>query len=158
MTRIIDRDIVAALVLFVVGGVALTQMGTGMQNWIFPQVLTYLILLIGAVLVLRVVFAAALKRAPDIMRVTREQRGMVIDVVVFCAIVLAYVLVLDGLGFWLASFLMLSVASIYLTPNKTARNVTMAIAVPLITCIVAYVIFLHVFYVPVPEATWWAGF
>lgn len=158
MTRIIDRDIVAALVLFVVGGVALTQMGTGMQNWIFPQVLTYLILLIGAVLVLRVVFAAALKRAPDILRVTREQRGMVIDVVVFCAIVLAYVLVLDGLGFWLASFLMLSVASIYLTPNKTARNVTMAIAVPLITCIVAYVIFLHVFYVPVPEATWWAGF
>ena len=82
---------------------------------------------------------------------------IVIDVLVFCAIVLAYILVMNGLGFWLASFLMLSLASIYLTPQKTPRNIGLAIVVPLAACIVAYVVFLHVFYVPLPEATWWPG-
>jgi hypothetical protein len=33
----------------------------------------------------------------------------------------------------------------------------LAIVVPLATCVVAYVVFLHVFYVPLPEATWLPG-
>jgi hypothetical protein len=65
--------------------------------------------------------------------------------------------VMNGLGFWLASFLMLSVASFYLTQKKTRRNLTLAVAVPLGVCIVAYLVFLRVFYVPLPEATWWSG-
>jgi len=53
---------------------------------------------------------------------------------------------------------MLSLTSIYLTQDKTRRSMGLAIVVPLATCVVAYVLFLHVFYVPVPKATWWAGF
>lgn len=82
---------------------------------------------------------------------------MVIDVVVFGVIVVAYMMVVNGLGFWLSSFLMLSLTSLYLTPQKTRRNVTLAIVVPLVACILAYIVFLHVFYVPVPTATWWPG-
>jgi hypothetical protein len=145
------------LVLFVIGGVALSAMGTDPRNWIFPQVLTYLILFMAALLVGRVVLGTVVKRAPDIMRATREGRNAFVDLLVFCAIVLVYILVLNGLGFWLASFLMLSLASIYLTPQKTPRNIGLAVVVPLIACVLAYLIFLHLFYVPVPEATWWAG-
>jgi uncharacterized membrane protein len=155
--RVIDRDLVSALVLFFIGGVSLSAMGTDMRNWIFPRVLTYLILIVATVLVARVVLAAVKKRAPDIMRTSREDRGIFVDVLVFCAIVLAYILVVNGLGFWLSSFLMMSLASIYLTPDKTLHNVGLAIVVPLVACVLAYFVFLQLFYVPLPEATWWPG-
>jgi hypothetical protein len=155
--RVLDRDLVSGLVLFFIGGVALSAMGTDPRNWIFPQVLTYLILFMGVLLVGRVLLGAVVKRAPDIMRSTREGRSAFVDLLVFCAVVLVYILVVDGLGFWLSSLLMLSVASIYLTPHKTPRNIGLAIVVPLVACVLAYLVFLHLFYVPVPEATWWAG-
>jgi hypothetical protein len=155
--RVIDRDLVSALVLFFIGGVSLSAMGTDMRNWIFPRVLTYLILIVATVLVARVVLAAVKKRAPDIMRTSSEDRGIFVDVLVFCAIVLAYILVVNGLGFWLSSFLMMSLASIYLTPDKTLHNVGLAIVVPLVACVLAYFVFLQLFYVPLPEATWWPG-
>jgi hypothetical protein len=155
MQRIVDRDLVSALLLFLIGGVFQSQMGTGMEDWIFPEVLTYLILMLGALLLLRVVLAALAKRAPDLLRISREERGMAVDVFVFCIIALAYMMVINGLGFWLSSFLMLSLTSLYLTAKKTRRNVTLAIVVPLFACVLAYVVFLHLFYVPVPTATWW---
>lgn len=154
MQRIVDRDVVSALLLFLIGGIFQSQMGTGMEDWIFPQVLTYLIMSIGALLLLRVALA---KRAPDLLRMSREERGMVVDVGVFCVIVVTYMMVVNGLGFWLSSFLMLSLTSLYLTPQKTRRNITLAILVPLVACVLAYIVFLHVFYVPVPTATWWPG-
>jgi uncharacterized membrane protein YkvI len=66
--------------------------------------------------------------------------------------------VMYGLGFWLASVIMTSAASIYLTLEKTRRNIKLAVVVPICSCIVAYFVFLHVFYVPFPEASWWSGF
>jgi ABC-type iron transport system FetAB permease component len=132
-------------------------MGPDPRNWIFPRVLTYLILLVAALLVVRVVLAAVAKRAPDMLRASKEDWRIFVDLVVFCAIVLAYILVVNGLGFWLASFLMLSIASIYLTPKKTPRNIGLAFVVPFVACVLAYLVFLRLFYVPVPEATWWPG-
>ncbi|MFT5181570.1 MAG: hypothetical protein ACI8S3_001454 [Alphaproteobacteria bacterium] len=157
MQRLMDRDLLTALVLFGIGAVSLSSTGDGPKDWIFPLLATYLILGIAVALLARVVLAAVLKRAPDIVDGFRENRLVVIDLLVFCAIVLAYVLVLNGLGFWLSSFLMLTLASIYLTQDKTRRNLVLAIIVPLVACILAYVIFLRVFYVPMPEATWWPG-
>jgi hypothetical protein len=61
----------------------------------------------------------------------------------FLWIALGYLLVTHGLKFWLSSFLMLSLASIYLTLEKTRHNLGLAIVVPLATCVVAYVVFLH---------------
>jgi hypothetical protein len=157
LRKLVDRDLVSALVLFFIGGVSLSEMGTDMRNWLFPQVLTYLILFIGALLALRVVLAGVTKRAPDIMRASSEGWGIFVDVLVFCLIVFVYILLLNGLGFWLASFLMLSLASIYLTPDWTPRNIGLAVVVPLVACVLAYFVFLHLFYVPLPEATWWPG-
>ena len=63
----------------------------------------------------------------------------------------------DTAGFWLASFLMLTLTSIYLTLDKTRSNIRLAVVVPLASCIVFYLVFLHLFYVPFPKATWWPG-
>jgi hypothetical protein len=136
----------------------LSQEGNDLMNWVFPRLATYVVLGIGAVLLARVVLGAAIKRLPDTFQWEPEDRPVVIDLVVFCAIVLAYVFVMYRLGFWLSSFLMLSLASIYLTLDKSRRNIGVAIVASIGTCIVAYIVFLHVFYVPLPEGRWWEGF
>jgi len=53
---------------------------------------------------------------------------------------------------------MLTLTSVYLTLEKTRKNLILAVVVPLAACVVSYIVFLHVFYVPLPEARWWMGF
>lgn len=158
MRKVIDRDFVSALILLAFGGIFLSVSGTDTRNWIFPRMLIYIILFAGAVLAARVLLGPVVKHVPDLLNVSRDDRHAFVDVFVFCALVLGYILVMNGLGFWLASFIVLVLGSIYLTPEKTPRNLGIAVVVPLAACIVAYFVFLHVFYVPVPTATWWAGF
>ncbi len=131
--------------------------GDDVKNWIFPLLAAYLILGIAAALVARVVFAAIMRHVPDIVHLSPEDRIAAIDVLVFFLIVLAYMFVMYGLGFWLSSLLMLSLTSIYLTLDKTRRNIRLAMIVPLGACVLFYFVFLHLFYVPFPKATWWPG-
>ena len=157
MQRLMDRDLLTALVLFCIGAVFWADSGDDVKDWVFPLLAAYLIMGIAAALAARVVFAAIMKRVPDTIHLAPEDRVVVIDVLVFILIVLAYMFVMFGLGFWLASLLMLSLTSLYLTLEKTRRNLTNAIVVPLVACVIAYFVFLHVFYVPFPKATWWSG-
>jgi len=154
---IIDRDLLTALVLFGVGAVFSADSGDNVKDWIFPLLATYLVLGIAVALVLLVIFRAIMKRLPDIPHLTEEDRIAYFDVLVFFLIVLAYILVMRGIGFWLSSLLMVTLTSIYLTLEKTRHNMMLALVVPLLFCIVAFFVFTHVFYIPFPEATWWPG-
>ncbi|MGI9521314.1 MAG: tripartite tricarboxylate transporter TctB family protein [Hyphomicrobiaceae bacterium] len=157
MVRLFDRDFLTAVVLFIVGGVAWFSAGGDVKNWIFPLLAIYLILGIAAALLARVIFSSLMSNVPDVVDLSSEDQTVLFDVLVFLVIVLAYMFVMYGLGFWLASFLLLSSASMYLTLDKTRRNLALALIVPLAACAAAYFIFLHVFYVPFPKATWWVG-
>jgi hypothetical protein len=158
MQKLADRDLISALVLFLIGAISWSQEGDDVMNWVFPRLASYVALAIGAVLLARVVFGAAIKRLPDTFEWGPEDRAVAIDLVVFCAIVLGYVFVMYGLGFWVSSFLMMSLASIYLTLDKSRRSIGVAVLASVGTCIVAYIVFLHIFYVPLPEARWLEGF
>ena len=157
MRRLLDRDLLTALVLFGIGGVFLSASGNDQRDWIFPLLATYLVLGIAVALVLLVMFRAIMKRLPNLLHLTAEDRVAYFDALVFFLIVLAYILVMPGIGFWLSSLLMVTLTSIYLTLEKTRHNMMLALVVPLLFCIVAFFVFTHVFYVPFPEATWWPG-
>ena len=157
MRRLLDRDLLTALALFCISAMFSSDPSDNVKDWIFPLLANYLILTIAVALVARVVFAAIMKHPLDIVHLAPEDRNAYIDVLVFFLIVLAYMFVMYGLGFWLSSLLMLSLTSIYLTLDKTHRNIRLALVVPFASCIVFYFVFLHVFYVPFPEATWWPG-
>ena len=158
MQKFMDRDLLAGLTLFFVGAVALANAGSDVMNWAFPLMAAYFIMFAAALLVVRALFTAVTKRALDIIRLSAEDRIVWLDVFTFLLIALCYLLVMYGLGFWLSSFLMLALVSLYLTKDKTFHNVALAIVTPLAACIVAYIVFMHVFYVPLPEATWWGAF
>ena len=157
MQKLMDRDFLAALVLLFIGIVSLAEEGPDLMNWVFPRLATYFVLIVAVILITRVIFADFVERAPDIISLAADDRIVFMDVFLFLLIALVYLLVMYGLGFWLSSFLMLSLASTYLTLEKTRRNMGVAIIVPLAACVVAYLVFLHVFYVPLPKATWWPG-
>jgi len=157
MQKLMDRDLLAGLVLFVIGAIALANAGSDLMNWAFPLMAAYFVMFAAALLVARAVFGAVVQRVPDILSISAEDRTVWLDVFTFLLIALAYLLVLYGLGFWLSSFVMLVLASVWLTQDRTRHNLGLAIVVPLATCVVAYIVFQHVFYVPVPEAHWWPG-
>ena len=127
MRRLIDRNLLTALVLFSVGAVFSADSAADEKDWIFPLLANYLILGIAVALVARVLFAAIMKDLPDIIHLAPEDRFAFIDVLVFFLIVLAYMFVMYGLGFWLSSLLMLLLTSIYLTLDKTRRNIGLAL-------------------------------
>jgi hypothetical protein len=157
MQKLLDRDFLAALVFFLIGSIALAKAGTDLMNWAFPLMAAYFIMLAAAGLVVKAIVAAVAERAPNLINVSAQDRIVWRDVFTFLLIALGYLLVMYGLGFWLSSFLMLSLASIYLTKERTRHNLGLAIVVPLATCVLAYVVFMHVFYVPLPEAAWLPG-
>ena len=84
-----------------------------------------------AVLVMQVMFRPAMKRLPDVIHLAPEDRIAYFDVLVFCLIVFAYILVMYGLGFWLSSLLMLLLTANYLTLEKARKNVILAMVVPI---------------------------
>ena len=157
MRVFLNRDLLTALVLLGVGALFSADGGDEIKDWIFPLLATYVVFGIAAALLGLVVFRAIAKRLPDVVHLTSEDRLAYLDVLVFFLVVLVYVFVMYGLGFWLSSFLMLLLTSVYLTLDKTRKNVGLAVVVPLVACIAAYFLFTHVFYVPFPEPTWWPG-
>ena len=158
MQRLLDRDLVTGLVLLCVYTLFIADSSADPKDWIFPILANYVILIIGIILFARGAFALIFNRLPDILHITRDERLAYTDVLIFFLIVLGYMFIMYGLGFWLSSWLMLSVTSIYLTLDKTPRNIRLAMIVPLGTCIACYYAFLYFFYVPFPRATWWIGF
>ena len=158
MDRLRDKDLLTSVILFILGFVFWSNSGDDVKDWIFPLLAAYLALGIAALLMAKAVFSVATNTAPDLIDRLSDHRIVVIDILVFSAIVQVYILLLYGLGFWLASFLMLTATSLYLTLEKTRRGVLVAVLVPLGVCVLAYVVFLRIFYVPLPEASWWAGF
>lgn len=159
MHRLMDRDFLSSALLFVIGMVAFSQTGDDSpRDWVLPFLAIYALLAIAAALFVNFLFNSFVRNAPDIVRPIREDVPVYTDVAVFSVIVGCWVLLMYGLGFWLASFFMLSASSFYLTREKTRKNLTVNMVVSLGATVVAFVVFLHVFYVPVPAATWWAGF
>ena len=154
MHRLADRDFLAALLLFFIGAVSLSQAGSEQRDWMLPLLATYTILAIAAALLLRFLIVVVINNAPDVVRMLREERPIYADLIVFGIIVLIWQSLMFLIGFWIASFFMLFAASFYLTLEKTRKNLALDVIVPLGACVVAFFVFLHVFYVPLPVPSW----
>ena len=138
MRKLMNRDFLAALVLFFIGAVALAKAGSNFMDWVFPLLAAYFIMFSATALVVCAVYSAVAERGLDIISLRAQDKTVCLDVFTFLVIALGYLLVMYGLGFWLSSFLMLSLASLYLTRDKSRHNVTLAIVVPLAACVTAY--------------------
>lgn len=154
MRRLADKDFLTALVLFGISAIFSVGSSSDPKDWAFPLLANYVLLTIAIILLARAIFSAFLKREPDTVEFSSDDRLSFADVLVFLVIVLAFMFVMFGLGFWPSSLFMLVLTSVYLTAERTRRNMVMAIIVPIGICIAAFIIFTHLFYVPFPGAGW----
>jgi len=157
MKRLADRDLLTSLMLFGVSALFSVGSSSDPKDWAFPLLANYVTLGIAIAFLAKFIFSVAMKHLPDLIQMTANDRLSTLDVIVFMVIVLVYLFTMFGLGFWPSSLIMLILASVYLTQERTTRNIRLAIIVPICICIVAYLIFTQVFYVPFPEAGWFAS-
>lgn len=149
MRKVIDRDLLGALALLVIGAVSISQMGTKTADWAFPRTLTYTIIAIAVAMIARVVFRAIRGLGSDTLTMAGHGQTAT-DVLVFSVVILVYVLLIPALGFWLDSFLMLVITSVYLTTSRNIKSMVIAAVTAAAICALAYFIFLDVFYIPFP--------
>ncbi|MBS29077.1 MAG: hypothetical protein CL566_09195 [Alphaproteobacteria bacterium] len=157
MKRFVDRDLVTALMLFGVSALFSVGSSSDPKDWAFPLLANYVTLGIALAFLVKFIIAVVMKHRPDLITMTSDNWVSAKDVLVSLMTVLVYLFVMFGLGFWPASLIMLILTSLYLTQERTTRNIRLAIIVPICICILAFLIFTHVFFVPFPESGWFAG-
>ncbi|MBT7360783.1 MAG: tripartite tricarboxylate transporter TctB family protein [Rhodospirillaceae bacterium] len=157
MKRLADRDLLTAIMLFGVSALFSVGSSSDPKDWAFPLLANYVTLGIAIAFLAKCIVASVRKHVPDLLVMTADDKASAVDVVVFMVIVLAFLLAMFRLGFWPSSLIMLIGASLYLTRERTTRNIRMAIIAPICISIVAFLVFTQVFYVPFPESSWFAG-
>jgi hypothetical protein len=124
--------------------------GEGALDWVFPLSLSYTLAIIGVYLTIRGLLGFG--DTTDTLLPILRGRG--VDVFVFAVLTAIYVGLARAIGFWTMSAVMLFAGSIYLDPVRSKKRIALAAVVAFTVCIVAYVLLLRVFYVPLPRARW----
>jgi hypothetical protein len=145
----ISTDVLGAVALFAIAGVLLSQTGDDLRDWVLPRTLNYLLIAVGAILLVRGLLRPR-ATVPAVPRLSRSGR----DAVLFVAVAVGYVVVMPIVGFWLTSAVVIFVLSLMLAESRNMRTVLVSLAAAVAICIVFYVLMLHVFYVPLPEGVW----
>lgn len=142
-------DLGAGLALLVIAAVAASGLGKGTQDWLFPQALTCLLAAVGAVLILRWLVLRPRRRGAD--AAAEDSRGTRTDVLVTVGVIVVYALVIPLIGFWISSFLMLVGLCLYISDRRSVRSAAVIVGVSVAVCVVTYLVFEQIFYVPVPS-------
>lgn len=150
----VNVEIIAAVVLAAIATIFLVFAGEGVRDWLMPVTLSYVLIAAAAYLLVRGLLGRG-ERVPIVPAVLRGKRSR-IDVLIFAALAVAYVALLRPLGFWLVSLPMLVLGSLFLSPSHDRRTVVTAVLAACAVCVVFYVVFGYVLYVPLPRG--WSGF
>ena len=137
MKRFADRDLLTAVMLFGVSALFSVGSSSDPKDWAFPLLANYVTLGIAIAFLAKFIVAAVRKHLPDLLAMTADDKASAVDVVVFMVVVLAFLLAMFRLGFWPSSLIMLILTSLYLTRERTTRNIRMAIIVPICISIAA---------------------
>jgi Tripartite tricarboxylate transporter TctB family len=148
--RQIPADAVAGLVMIGIAAVFRLKSGEERLDWIFPVALSYILGGLGILLVVR----GLLGHGARVSAVPPVLRGQGLDVAIFVGLVVAYVVLLEPVGFWVMSVLTITVAAMYLDPERSLRRLAIAFAVAIGVCLAGWLLLTRVFYVPFPPADW----
>jgi hypothetical protein len=150
----IPSDLLAGIVMVAFGAFFLVNSGEDMRDWIWPRSLAQLLIGLGIALAVRGVTRKGRQRSVPVLPVALSGRAALrrgdSDVLLFAVAVVAYVALMNIVGFWLLTFLVVAVAANLLDPEPTRRKRIIGVVAALVLAIVGYVLFEVVFYVPFP--------
>lgn len=143
-------ELATAAVLVGLGVIALLSIGSGL-DWAMPRALAVIAFVLGAAIAVRAVLGKQTAAGTG-GRATRS--AGTVDLAVFLTASIVYVIAIPLIGLWLVTLAMLTLVSFYLNERKDRAAFTQSVVVAVATCLVGYVVFRHVLFVPVPSNQW----
>jgi hypothetical protein len=148
----LDSDLVAGLLLLFIAFI--TYMGTGDDfiDWVFPLMTSYTLFIISSIFLIKSLFKIVRCSTNSDLKVDISNIPSIMNVVFFSIFLFCYLFALYAFGFWIASPLLLWLIISFFTAEKNFSSMRKALVISIITCIIAYIVFTHIFYVPFPES------
>lgn len=126
--------------------------GYGYIDWVFPIMSSFLLFTISAVYLSVGVIKLAKGTINNDLKIEKSQIPSIINVFVYLLLLFTYLILLYISGFWIASILLLWSGIAYFRGEKNIRSISKSLGIALLTCLIAYIVFTYVFWVPFPES------
>ncbi|MPZ52174.1 MAG: hypothetical protein GEU79_05490 [Acidimicrobiia bacterium] len=148
----INEQLLGGIVLFAIAAVFLGYSGEETMDWLFPRVLAYALVIVGVVLVIM----GLLGKGRKVPLIPPLLRGHGVDVGVFAGLAAAWVILIQPVGFWIISLIVLFLGAVYLTNNRDRKSIIQAAVMAGFVVVAGYLVMLKLFYVPLRiTGSWW---
>lgn len=151
----VPSDLLGGATMVAFGAFFLVNSGEDMRDWIWPRSLSLLLIVLGIALAVRGLARngrrSTVRVVPGALRGREALHRGDSDVLLFAVAVVAFVALMNIVGFWLLTFLMVSAATNLLDPEPTRRKRIMGVLAALAVAVGGYVLFEIIFYVPFPN-------
>jgi|TARA_B110000444_G_C18826704_1_gene590765 hypothetical protein len=153
-----DSDLATGILLLIIASISYAGVdegiweGYGYIDWVFPIMSSFLLFFISAVYL----FVGSLKimkgNTNNDLKIDKSEIPSIINVVVYSILLFVYLVLLYVFGFWFASILLLWSGIAYFKGEKNIASISKSLGIALLTCLIAYVVFTYIFWVPFPES------
>lgn len=147
-----DSDVITTILLLGISFIFYSGSGADAKDWVFPLMATFSLFSISIFFLIRSVLKIVSGTIVSDLDIESDQMPSIINVIFFSLFIFIFLLLLFAFGFWVASLALLWTSIAYFNPDKTPKTIIKSLLIATISCIIAYVVFTHIFYVPFPEA------
>lgn len=153
-----DSDFAAGLLLLFVASFSYAGVADniwedyGYIDWVFPLMSCFLLFSISAVYLVKSSIKIVKGTTISDLKIDKSEIPSIINVVVYTLLLFCYLVLLFVFGFWAASILLLWSGITYFRPEINRSSIVKSLIISIITCVVAYIVFTHIFYVPFPQS------
>ena len=121
-------------------------------DWVFPLMSCFLLFSISAVYLVKSSIKIVKGTTISDLKIDKSEIPSIINVIVYTLLLFCYLVLLFVFGFWAASILLLWSGITYFRPEINRSSIIKSLIISIITCVVAYIVFTHIFYVPFPQS------
>jgi hypothetical protein len=147
-----DSDVITTILLLGISFIFYSDSGTDAKDWVFPLMAIFSLFGITLFFLIKSVLKIVSGTIVSDLDIETDQIPSIIHVIFFSLFIFIFLLLLYAFGFWIASLALLWTSIAYFNPNKTPKTIIKSLLIATISCIIAYVVFTHIFYVPFPES------
>ena len=147
-----DSDVITTILLLGISFIFYSGSGANAKDWVFPLMATFSLFGISIFFLIKSILKIVSGTIVSDLEIETEQVPSIINVIFFSLFMFIFLFLLFAFGFWIASLALLWISIAYFNPDKTLKTIIKSLLIAIISCLVAYVVFTHIFYVPFPES------
>ena len=147
-----DSDVITTILLLGISFIFYSGSGANAKDWVFPLMATFSLFGISIFFLIKSILKIVSGTIFSDLEIETDQVLSIINVIFFSLFMFIFLFLLFAFGFWIASLALLWTSIAYFNPDKTLKTIIKSLLIAIISCLVAYVVFTHIFYVPFPES------